>query len=1596
MSSRTLRPINPARRAGSAPRGSVLLMVVAVLALMAIIAVAYATLGRADRSLSASLVRESRLDGQAAFIKDYLAGVIADDACSTYAERTLATGAVPWTTRREATDYPGTSDYLGSSEATLNDGLTRFHPTGRYTGPWTGTGQDLRRPSDPWLASIEPTRLMAPGTLPPTNFNLNQLDDARTWAAISNFAPNGRFITLANLRNNFNAEPGVNNGAPYRMSSRLNLLDDSDDPTNRNVIYGTSVDANYSYPADYSNYQYRAFRPMVDNLAPSDPAHIRNQWADTDGDGFADARWFELADDFDPMNVRWLLPQSGLARLFIAARAIDLSGLININTANDFFYEPRAELNSSGDVEHFPAGLTPADIDLRRFLTTNDLNWVYRNATSFGYNAFEQGPGVANYANYNAPAANPISTDVGHSAYAAIRYAIDTGEVLPSDVRRAAPSNDPRLQVNVSEDIQNSSNSNPLTARQRARIYDEFGSDPASARNLAVGGSYRFRAPFGMADELELRTFNGVNDSDHTSRLERTAGGREVAAFSPFRENRPRAIEMLGRPASATGLASDAALLSVFADIRHLLTVDNGARAIIDNPAAGVNPNFIGALEYKTDALALLRKLDKSSGTSPTQLDVQTLFEVYTNALMPYTDETAYPDAWDRSVNRSRGLSYGESAELAQRLAAHLLVNTIDAMDSDQDPPLTGTYDRNIPTRIALEAVTNAPTHADFEQTLVVNLRSNFVPDVGEDLHGGSPRLNIYGIEAQPFLIEVNWYGMYTDTPHDPASPSNPDWADDEWAERTDDGQVPPLVTLAEVTINDNPISANRDFLFEVLAFQLTNPFDRPLRLSTGGAVRYYIEYSNRFFALAKRTDDGTAIDTSEDITLDPYETRVFYVTNIRDPEDIAARLMSARYTGGGTTPPVLDRLFVDQWARSQFGDNAVPIPMVHQKSFTVCDGVGGTGGGVVQFMDMFAEGTVPANGAGDLAQPPITPAGVYNPALRKVAMLWLRPEATTDPARDILLDRLRDPSTDTEGTIFSFRTIATGNTDIPDTEAGDDGNANAADDEDNTGFSITKWAGFRRPTNQSAVAYQRGSMPPWTLESKIVNFHDLGNTSPLNVDFERPAGGLGNAAEFADVTRRERRETLQALLDVQGAQALNAQIKADAKDKSGNAIAQNWSNPRTNFEEVAIQIHLSGGETNPQLFSRAGDFLLPLAIGPSYDPIKFNLGTLPTRAEKLEAAWMTLSEALALATNYYSPPAVDTLIGTGVPDPLHRLGHKVTTGTPIRPRLDRGNLVLTDFVPYLDLNGDGTFDPTSDETLGRGVPLAYNLVDMFLTTNRLKENAAGDLVQRTQTYGGPRIRMPGLININTAPLSVLRMIPMFAPDVDSQSWPTNTSGDPIQNPDADVFDIAAVAAAYRDKTVLSARPAGVTSPAARQIINFRDDSDGSAAINSLDGRFDATRIAAIRELPGFKSVGEILALRYHDPMSGDREYENSIDRFAPEAPFTPTPQLKTGLESTLWFDDSGAIDTDEMAFDYDQQLTIANAAINTITVRSDVFCVWFLVHGYLPSDVENLAPLDPMIPSIARRYVMVVDRSNVTQVGQQPNILLFQEVPIR
>jgi hypothetical protein len=104
----------------------------------------------------------------------------------------------------------------------------------------------------------------------------------------------------------------------------------------------------------------------------------------------------------------------------------------------------------------------------------------------------------------------------------------------------------------------------------------------------------------------------------------------------------------------------------------------------------------------------------------------------------------------------------------------------------------------------------------------------------------------------------------------------------------------------------------------------------------------------------------------------------------------------------------------------------------------------------------------------------------------------------------------------------------------------------------------------------------------------------------------------------------------------------------------------------------------------------------------------------------------------------------------------------------------------------------------------------------------------------------------------------------------------------------------------------------------------------------------------------------------------------------------------RKGVNSLHFKDPSGNLDVDGIRNDFAERLQIMSALSNVTTVRSDVFAVWFVVRGYAQEDTENLGPDDPMTPSIERRFVMVIDRSGVTDLRStnKPRVVLFKELP--
>jgi hypothetical protein len=407
---------------------------------------------------------------------------------------------------------------------------------------------------------------------------------------------------------------------------------------------------------------------------------------------------------------------------------------------------------------------------------------------------------------------------------------------------------------------------------------------------------------------------------------------------------------------------------------------------------------------------------------------------------------------------------------------------------------------------------------------------------------------------------------------------------------------------------------------------------------------------------------------------------------------------------------------------------------------------------------------------------------------------------------------------------------------------------------------------------------------------------------------------------------------------------------------------------------------------------------------------------------------------------------------------------------------LDRGRLKLDAFVPYLDTISPPTSTPNAtfengDEARGLGIPMALTVFEQFRTLRReglgdaganpppapyrvARPRRAQGLALLPAGLDGPAgsiIRAtPGLVNLNTASLPVLRTLPLLSPsDVAAGSqglteWPLRgTSEYPTQF--GEMPDVAATLLAYRDLTPVRLRSNAAQSvwqgPRGRfadfaptQDWSNNDNRRVNVLLSATDARERTAGVAGLLDQPGLRSIGEAgLARMIRDnSTSTARNYvfernANNIDHLGNLAEPREANEFNAAdqgqNEDTFRF----PRENDEARFDRDpgsssalfrtnttnrdsmprraatltrgsyiDKLDTLAALSNVTSVRSDVFAAWFVVQGYQREDVDRIrSPLDPLVPSLKKRYLMIFDRSNVTQAGQRPRVILFREVPM-
>lgn len=1628
-------------------RGSVLLMVVGVLALMAIIAVVYAAIAQADRRGSSAFVRANQIDDQVDLIRDYLATVIAEDRTSTYRESMTVAGGAPFVITRKTWDFPGV-DPLARSEAAPTD-PARFRPVG---GAYS-----------PWLASTEPTRI---GPIPAGNDPQRPYLSARDWLSISNIVPDGRFVNLATLRNNFRAEPGTgaDGRGKRRMSEGLTLFDANGRPysTTGTVQLDDGTPADPNIPAHWTMRQRHAFRPAMEldrRAGAPDPGadeYLLNQWADADGDGMIDSRWFELLDASDPFGIRALLPQDPKIRFFIACRIVDQSGKVNVNTATDLLRDPSAQ---------YPLGTSPADVDLRRVL---DMTSAF-NRYGRGYDFIQQPtpayPALSSTYTLNDGAA---AAAVGHSAYAALRDSLITGTMpSPGSVR-----------VYTDEGVRDSSAM--ISARARSDYYAAVASDPNGrfVTSLIPNTTTRTTGmatygPIGIQSDLELLTFGGANDPRRMSDLETILDGRNNALtrFGVLRSNRDQTVERGLKDNNAVaydGLADEDALLLSAVNVRNQLTTHSGAAPLTSLPSlelGAIDPIKLSNDEVKVDYVKLLKYPQSHDLTNTTgrmtDADRKAFFMAMLDALMPYRHVPGVPtsNTWNTANAISRSLNYGRSAEFAYRSTIHSFLNTLDAMDDDDDRDLSVAGPTAISVRLSQAPFADRQRFPWKEVTLSDANEMMQLPATGALLKGAD-QINMFGIEAQPFLVEAAYYAVFVDMPPAAVSGASPS-GDDEYANANPDPNMP--IVYDPITIRHDRNSGNSDYVGEVLAFQITNPFDRELELDRGGSnsdgMLYYVEYAGNAYRLGG-FDQTTRVFSRE--KLRGGETKVYYVLSW-PKNQIEKRIDRARTRLPGNIPAPYD---FNNWLNVQFGpastqtagmpgrNGRVEITMVDPKEGTpIAAPMSGVVSGVLDLQNANQTRRFGSGAAGEQ----------FDPKLRESVMLWrvmrshdpsmnppgpLPPTGSvSDPvggnniiSNDLLVDRMHDPLDASGNPSLYINLAGITDDDVAGTEAGPD---RTADVRDNTGFAVTFWGSVRRPNNPDNIADHApaGAMPPWCLEAKNDQFYTFGqliHNEPTKVDEPASLGSRGDYSTGGGMMN-PRYRTAQDMIDDAARiddLSLPTEIRSLPKDKKGNNIPASQSRTAAGqlpYSKVAVELVLGGNDKdgrprNPGLFKRTGDLLLPLAIGP-YQEANRGVGgpTGPGAAnayERLEQQWMSLSEVLALCSDYYSPTLLNNVDLPRHENLYYLACHvaPIAPGAPSEAKLDRGHFVLDDFVPYIETvagsTGPGADSYTygsGDRTVGLGVPLALNLFSKF----------------RATSFGSKSELVEGQMNINSVGVAASDSLALLTPDYSVgtvtigadmlPAWLTTDVPAGATGPGRvnicgftapampQTWDVSTTLRAYRDKTELTYRDFLGTGP----FVSFRTNTALPADNPLRYGRRLNGYIDGLREEPGFRSLGEIMAARLRSNTGAVLTDDNGIDRLGNDG---VAIKGYPGVASTsmVWDRDGDGVITanDQVNASYvyintgspdsfDQKLALANAVAGSADVRSDVFAVWFLVHGYLEADTQGLGSEDPMVPTFARRYVMVIDRSNVVQKGDagrkgdKPRVLLFQEVPL-
>lgn len=757
-------------------RGSVILLAVGVLAVLAVLALSYVTVARLDRASSQAYANSVNFQQQVNAVVGEMQALLTADLFGNK----IVTGSTPSSVNGnrlqpvwpkmfedgEYRDYPTTALVDETTQTTFDEENDDMPPTPsatltfRFNG---STGRFETAPADDaWLASTFPVRRTE------TNFN----DIWTMWPQITNLrsayryvGPNdrsgipnegawvrddGKFVDLGQFaQQSLPGSPRTGNpGADLSEFNFDNEVSAAGAPSlpgaaNQDAKMGLWQEV-FVYQMDRLAEKYLNDNPLsageADQLSHADTRY----WADTDGDTFPDARWQQLDVLGDLFGLRWV----------VAARIVDNSALVNVNTATRFG-------RFAGDI--FGDGITPADVDLERLLAeaVGAVPFSSREPHFEVSPNFDAGFAMIEHLQ-NGLRVNDMFEQIDQSAS-------DSGNQLTDLlVNNWRPGQDRGPFGNI--------NGVPLFTRpQREALYTFFGASPGNRR--ATAG-----VPYPIGDEVDLRAYNGFNYEPILSKLEQRLDGPEDEGWLPggYREG----DRSLGALRSDENLDESRLFSEIFPDgqsytinekinrlqrdVRRLLTTVSGVGPFSPVPPVSGAQDGAGLAFGGRFHNERVRLRDMARGNQPNPDAVQRAFESLVWALAPLaTDQPVVGTLLSNDVgenaqdadNHYGGGDNGpapadSNAAYAVLRAASLATNLADAVDNDElalfRPTVTrlfndvdrGTADFELSTRFS---------HGD--------IPSASLPDeyVGAQENG----VTLVGLDRQPFLMELSSVAAY-------------------------------------------------------------------------------------------------------------------------------------------------------------------------------------------------------------------------------------------------------------------------------------------------------------------------------------------------------------------------------------------------------------------------------------------------------------------------------------------------------------------------------------------------------------------------------------------------------------------------------------------------------------------------------------------------------------------------------------------------------------------------------------------------------------------------------------------------------------------